>query len=92
MNQKTYEKKCKKNELKIDEFKIHHYAPMIKVLANKTLMDQSAQPEPQAQLVIHVAYPQLHCHHRVSGEGLEVLLITQNQVDPRIVFSKTRAR
>ena len=64
------------------------YAPMIKVLSNETLMDQSAhaqsaQPEPQAQLVIHVVYPllllhYLHCHHRVSGEGLEVLLVPQN--------------
>ena len=61
------------------------YAPMIKVLSNETLMDQSAhaQPEPQAQLVIHVVYPQLllhhlHHHHRVSGEVLEVLLVPQN--------------
>ena len=51
------------------------YAPMIKVFSNETLMDMSTQ------LVIHVVYPQLHlyqlhCHHRVSGEGLEVLLVT----------------
>ena len=74
------------------------YASMIKVLASETLMDQLAyaQPEPQAQLVIHVVYPQLclhqlHRHHRVSGEGLEVLLVAQNQVDLRVVSPKTRA-
>ena len=75
------------------------YAPMIKVLTNETLMDQSAhaqpaQLEPQAQLVIHVVYPQLHLHqlhhhHRVSGEGLEVLLVAQNQVNPCVVSPKT---
>ena len=83
----------------LDIRRAHHigYTPMIKVLSNETLMDQSAQaqPEPQAQLVIHVVYPQLclhqlHRHHRVSGEGLEVLLVTQNQVDPCIVSPKTR--
>ena len=77
------------------------YAPMIKVLSNETLMDQSthaqpAQPKPQALLVIHFVYPQLrlhklHRHHRVSGERLEVLLVAQNQVDPCIVYPKTRA-
>ena len=56
------------------------YTPMIKVLSNENLMDQLAhaqptEPEPQAQLVIHVVYPQLHGHHRVSDEGLEVLLV-----------------
>ena len=71
------------------------YAPMIKVLANKTLMDQPAHPEPQAQLVIHVVYPkprlhQLHRYHRVIGEGLEVLLVAQNQANPHVVSPKTR--
>ena len=76
------------------------YAPMIKVLANETLMDQPAhaqptQHEPQAQLVIHVVYlkfllHQLHHHYRVSGDGLEVLLIAQNQVDPSVVFPNTK--
>ena len=76
------------------------YAPMIKVLSNKTLMDQSAhpqsaQPQPQAQLVIHAIYRQLrlhqlHRHYLVSGKGLEVLLLTQNQVAPRVVSPKTR--
>ena len=61
------------------------YSLMIKVLANETLMDKSThaqptKPEPQAQLVIHVVYPklrlyQLHCHHCVSDEGLEVLQV-----------------
>ena len=59
------------------------YVLMIKILSNETLMDQLAQPQPQAQLVIHAVYPklhlhQLHRHHRVSGEGLEVLLVAQN--------------
>ena len=67
------------------------YAPMIKVFSNETLMDQSAQ----AQLVIHVIDPQLrlhqlHRHHRVSGKGLEVLLVAQNQVTPLVVSPKTK--
>ena len=78
------------------------YAPMIKVLSNETLMDKSVhaqptqpQPQAQAQLVIHVVYPQLHLHqlhrhHPISGKGLEVLLVAQNQVDPRVVSPKTR--
>ena len=62
------------------------YSPMIKVLYNETLMDQSAQPQPQVQLVIHDIDPhQLHRHHYVSGEGLEVLLVT-----PHAVSHKTR--
>ena len=71
------------------------YTPTIKVLVNKTLMDQpahaqSAQPKRQAQLVIHDVYHQLclhqlHRYHHVSGEGLEVLLVAQNQVDPHVV-------
>ena len=50
------------------------YPPMIKVLANETLMDQQAHAQ-LTQLVMHIVYPQLrlhqlHRHHRVSGEGL----------------------
>ena len=77
------------------------YALMIKELSNETLMDQSthaqpAQPKPQAQLVIHAVYPQprlhqLHCHHHVSCEGMEVLLVAQNQVNLCVVSPKTRA-
>ena len=42
---------------------------MIKVLANETLMDQSAhaqlaQPEPQAQLVIVSDFSQAHGSHK----------------------------
>ena len=50
----------------LDIRRIHQmgYTPMIKVLVNETLMDQlaqaqPAQPEPQAQLVVHAIYPQL---------------------------------
>ena len=54
------------------------YTLMIKVLTNEILMDQLAHAQP-AQLVIHIVYPQLRLHqyhhHRVSGEGLEVLLV-----------------
>ena len=57
---------------------------------------QLTQPEPQAQLIIHVVYPQLcfhqlHRHHRLSGVGLEVLLVTQNHIDPSVVSPKTKA-
>ena len=33
---------------------------------------------------------QLHHHYRVSGEGLDVLLVAKNQVDPNVVSPKTR--
>ena len=53
------------------------YSPMIKVLSNETLMDQSARSvihDVDPQLRLH----QLHRHHRVRDERLEVLPVGQN--------------